>query len=265
MRARFLRAEGKSEEAADDLEVALRRLHGEELVDALGFAAAVADDRQRPQAAEHWVAMAELEAAHQLLPAKVGSLLTLHARELSRIGFPRESEAAYEKGAALIETHGTPKQRFFGRQNRAWMWLDRGEVRKAEALFATLCGEAEELEGETSLADKQAYWARALFGAGHPELALAAASRAQALAEQSRAVAPALIATLAECEGCLFFDRFEQALVAADRALDLCLMQMPVWENVCRYLRSRALLGIGDLAASREEATRAIEASPMPL
>ena len=74
--ARLYRARGESQAARGSIEAALKKLQGEELVDALGFAASVADDLQHPQEAERWVALAELAAVEQHSLAKLGSLLT---------------------------------------------------------------------------------------------------------------------------------------------------------------------------------------------
>lgn len=261
-RARLRRGEGRSDEAAGDLEIAVGRLQGEELVDALGFAAAIEDDRQRPQDAERLVAMAELVAAGLGLAAKLGSLLTFHGRELSRIGFAREAEAALIKGAALVDQHGEPIQRFYARMNRAWVELDQGEVRKAEVTFARLREEAGTLEGEASVADKDAYWARTLFQVGRPEEASAAAVRAVAAAEASGAVAPLFIAGLADVEGALLLDLPEQALEAADRILELASVHLPAWTNLGRHLRARALQRLGRLEEARVDIGLALAATP---
>jgi outer membrane protein assembly factor BamB/tetratricopeptide (TPR) repeat protein len=261
-RARLLRGVGRSEEAAADLVVAVKRLEGGEKVDALAFSAAIADDRQRPQEAEVWVALAEEAAVLAGEEAKLGSVLTFHGRELSRIGFAEEAEAALAKGNALIEAHGNPAQRFYGRMNRAWVELDRGEPRRAEADFAELRDRALELEGEASLADKEAYLARALFGQGRAEEALASLEAAEEMAARNEAPAPAFIASLARAEGGLQFGRYEEALAGADRALEITTANLPAWNNVAGYLRARSLSGLGQKAEARAALAEARAATP---
>jgi outer membrane protein assembly factor BamB len=259
---RLYRASGRTAESAASLEAAIRRLVGEELIDALAFAAAVADDLQHPQEAERWVALAELAAAGQGSWAKLGSILTFHGRELSRLGFASEAEATLAKGNSLLEQHGSEVQRFYGRLNQAWVDFDQGQMKRAEVAFARLREDAEEREGESSKADKEAYWARALFGVGHVDDALSAVGRALELADSANALAPRFIAHLAEAEGGLLFDRWETALAAADNALAISLGQMPSWENVCRYLRARAMAGAGRKEEARAEVELAKASTP---
>ena len=260
--ARLYRSRGESHAARSSIETALRKLHGEELVDALGFAASVADDLQHPQEAERWVALAELAAVGQNSLAKLGSLLTFHGRELSRLGFASEAEAALGKGNSLLGSHGSNPQRFYGRLNQAWVDLDQGQMRAAEAGFAHLRDEARSLEGEASQADKEAYWARALFGIGRPDLALAAIDRAHEMADSAGAMAPKFIAHIALAEGGLLFENWERAREGAQAALDVALANLPAWENVCRYLLARSLYGMGSLDEGRAQAEAALAATP---
>lgn len=262
IQARFLRSAGRSDEAAGAAAHATRLLSGPPLVDALGYAAAVADDRQRPQEAERLVAMAEAEAARLGEAVKLGSLLTFHGRELSRLGFAAEADAAFAKGGDILAEHGSPLQRFLGRMNRAWALLDRGQARQAEAEFALLRDRAADVEGEASLADKEAYWARALFAAGRPDEALAAAERALAQAGRLDLVGPRFIARIALAEGGLLYERFEDALAAADGALEVVDERLPAWENVVRGLRARALAGMGRREEAAAEVERALAATP---
>jgi outer membrane protein assembly factor BamB len=261
--ARLHRARGESNAAQASIETAMKKLRGEELVDALGFAASVADDLQHPQEAERWVALAELAAVQEHAPAKLGSLLTFHGRELSRLGFASEAEAALAKGNELLLTHGSKPQRFYGRLNQAWVDLDQGQMRAAEAGFAHLREEAQSLEGEASQADKEAYWARALFGIGRPDLALTAMERAHEMADSAGAMAPKFIAHIARAEGGLLFENWEQAREGAQAALDVALSDLPAWENVCRYLLARALLGLGSMDEGRIQADAALAATPL--
>ncbi|HEY7704982.1 MAG TPA: hypothetical protein VID03_09170, partial [Acidimicrobiia bacterium] len=261
-RARLLRGVGRSEEAAADLTVAVKRLEGAEKVDALAFSAAIADDRQHPQEAEVWVALAEEAAVMAGEQAKLGSVLTFHGRELSRIGFAEEADAALAKGNALIEEHGNPAQRFYGRMNRAWVELDRGEPRRAEADFAELRDRALELEGEASLADKEAYLARALFGQGRADEAMASLEAAESRATATGAIAPAFIAALARAEGGLQFGRYEEALAGADKALEITSAHLPAWNNVAGYLRARSLAELGRTEEARAALAEARMATP---
>ena len=183
--ARLYRNRGQTSAARTSLDVAIPRLSGEDLVDALGFAASVEDDLQHPQEAERWVSLAELAATKANSPAKLGSLLTFHGRELSRLGFAEEALATVTKGQTLLENHGSEIQRFYGRLNQAWIDLDQGQMRNAEIAFARLRDEAATKEGEASQADKEAYWARALFGVGRPVEALEADRASSGVGRQS--------------------------------------------------------------------------------
>lgn len=256
------RSAGRSAEAKEEIEKAIRLLRGEGLVDALGFAAAVADDRQRPQEAERWVAMAEMAATHGDMAAKLGSLLTFHARELSRLGFADEAAAALEKGDALLSRHGTSQQQFYGRLNRAWIEFDQGRVKEAEMNFALLAERAEAIEGEASHANNLAYWARSLFATGQPDLGETNVGEALALAANANAKSALMIASMARAEGALLFDRADEAMVASGDALEVALEFLPAWENATRYLKARALQSGGRIEEAREEAERALAATP---
>jgi outer membrane protein assembly factor BamB len=260
--ARLYRNRGQTSAARTSLETAIPRLTGEDLVDALGFAASVEDDLQHPQEAERWVSLAELAATQANSPAKLGSLLTFHGRELSRLGFADEATATVAKGQALLEAHGSEIQRFYGRLNQAWIDLDQGQMRNAEIGFARLRDEAATKEGEASQADKEAYWARALYGVGRPVDALEAIERAEGLAAKVGAFAPVFISQLAAAEGGLLFEQWDVALEASDRALETALTSLPSWENVCRYLRARALAGRGSMDDARAEVEAALAATP---
>ncbi len=262
IRARHYRGVGRSLEAAGDLEVAVRRLSGPVQVDAVGFAAAVADDRQRPGESATYAALGAGLAAGLGESAKQGSLLTLLGRSLNRIGFPDEADAAHATGQALLEAHGAPIQRFLGRMNEGWIHLDRGEVRHAEAIFASLRDRAMDVEGEISLADKEAYWARTLFGIGHISEGLAAQGRALLLAEKTKSVAVEFLAAIAGVEGRLAVGDDVGALEWADRALALSLEHLPSWENGMRALRAKALTARGEIDAARSELEAALALCP---
>jgi outer membrane protein assembly factor BamB len=260
--AMLYRWAGRSEDSQREIEAAVRLLAGEELVNALGFAAAVADDRQHPQTAERWVAMAESVAATLNQPAKLGSLLTFHGRELSRLGFAAEANAALHRGEALLAEHGSMVQRFYGRLNRAWLEFDQGDVGKAEMDFAFLVDQAGSLEGEASLASNLASWARTLYATGQPERAREVAAQAAELAERSGSKAASMLVSMAGAEGALLFDRADEAVESADAALGVALDHLPAWENATRYLKARALSLADRTEEARTEVESALSATP---
>ncbi|MGH8959263.1 MAG: PQQ-binding-like beta-propeller repeat protein [Acidimicrobiia bacterium] len=261
--AMLYRWAGRSQDSEREIEGAVRLLSGEELVNALGFAAAVADDRQHPQAAERWVAMAESAAATLNKPAKLGSLLTFHGRELSRLGFAAEATAALRRGEALLDQHGSMVQRYYGRLNRAWLEFDQGDLGKAEMDFAFLVEQAGSLEGEASLATNLASWARTLFATGHPDRAKEVVAQAGDLAERAGSKAASMIASMGEAEGALLFDRPDEALISADAALRTATEHLPAWENATRYLKAKALVLAGRPEEARGEVESALGATPV--
>ncbi|HUO47142.1 MAG TPA: PQQ-binding-like beta-propeller repeat protein, partial [Acidimicrobiia bacterium] len=261
--ARLYRSRGETTDARGMLELAAARLTGDDLIQTLGFAASVEDDLQHPQESERWVALAELVAAGAGSHARLGSLLTFHGRELNRLGFAAEAADTVTKGRALLEAHGSQAQRFYGYLNQAWIDLDQGQMRRSEIGFARLKEEAAALEGEASQATQEAYWARSLFGVGRAAEALEATERAKAKAHALGATAPLFIAHLAQAEGGILFEKWEEALDGAGDALDLAIHAMPSWENVPRYLKARALLGIGDRESAQREAEAALAATPL--
>jgi outer membrane protein assembly factor BamB/tetratricopeptide (TPR) repeat protein len=261
-RAQCYRLAGWPDLAAEDVAVAAANLSGTEQVQAFGFASAVADDRQHVQEAERYAALGQLEAVRAGQPAMQGSLLTLQARELSRLGFPDEAEAALGKGNRLLELHGDAFQRFRGRDNAAWIAYDQGRAREAEAAFASLAEEAPRLGGAGLVADKEAWWARALFQSGHPERALQVREQALQHADQAASSGPVFLSSMALAEGAEAYGQYEAALEAADEMLGLVLQQLPAWENAARYLRARALLGLGRLEEASGEIRVAVELCP---
>lgn len=260
--ARFLRSAGRTEWAGTHLEMATSLLAGRARVDALRLAATVADDSQRPQTAERIVAAAEWEAAQAGETSELGSLLTLRARVLNRIGFAEEAEATLSKGQALLAEGSTPQQRFAATQNKAWIHFDRGEVGLAEVEFTRLRDAAGQLEGDASVADKEAWRARALFVSGHPDEALQAIRVVEELAAVEDVEAPVFLAQLALTEGNLAFGRFDDALSASERVLDLVERQLPAWENMARSHRANVFLRRGSVPEARAEITRALAATP---
>jgi len=258
---RHLRAVGRSDAAARHLEAAVSLLEGPTRIDALGFAAAVADDRQHPQEAERILAIAEWESVVQGEPAKLGSLGTFRARALNRIGFAAESDAILAKSVTILDEHATPAQQFFGRLNKAWILFDRGRVAEAEVEFTHLRDDTD-LNDLAGLADKEAWRARSLFATGHPSEAIEAVVKARELATMAEVEAPLFLADLALTEGALSLGRPEAALEAAERVLDLVVRVLPAWENVARANRALALLQLGQVSEAEAEVEAALSATP---
>ena len=129
----------------------------------MGFLASVLDDQQLPQDADVWVGIGEWEAAQLGANDKLGSLLSVRARIATRLGFAAEAGQALESSSQLTTAHGTSRQQQNVRNNRAWMAFDRGEVGRAEHLFAELVGSGGDV---TTTTDALAWRARALAGRG---------------------------------------------------------------------------------------------------
>jgi len=256
-RASCYRLAGLSDAAAADLDIAAARLSGVDRVHAMGYAGQVADDRQRPQEAERFLAEGLLEAHLAGEQGMLGSLMTLHARTLARLGFAREADAELEKGLAILSTSGTSGQQQRGRYNEAWVAFDRGDARNAEPGFARLVDEADE---GVVLADRLAWWSRALFLAGRPDEALDVRRRSIERADLD--AGPVFLGHMALAEGAIRFGACGDALGAADRTLALVLQQLPAWENSARYLRTRALLGLGLIDEAHTEAEAALASCP---
>jgi outer membrane protein assembly factor BamB/tetratricopeptide (TPR) repeat protein len=261
-RAKYYQTAGWADRAAEDLRAAVRLLGGAARVDALGFLAAVEDNRQESQTAEVYAAAAIGEATAIGEPIKAGSLLLLHARILSRIGFPTEADASLAKGVTTLQERGNPYQRFLATQNMARIALDRGKAIRAEPLFDRVFTTAEDVGGRAALADAAAWLARAQFLHGHPSRGLESVTTAIELAEASATPAPIFLAHMAHSEGAARFAAYEEALEAADAMLEYVLRQLPDWENAARYLRARALLGLGRIEEAAAEVERALELTP---
>jgi outer membrane protein assembly factor BamB/tetratricopeptide (TPR) repeat protein len=261
-RAKYYQTAGWADRAAEDLRAAVRVLEGAARVDALGFLAAVEDNRQEPQTAEVYAAVAIGEASAIGEPIKAGSLSLLQARILSRIGFPTEADAALAKGVDILQEQGNPYQRFLATQNMARIALDRGKAVRAEPLFDRVFNTAEDVGGRAALADAAAWLARAQFLHGHPGRGLESVTTAIELAEATTTPAPIFLAHMAHSEGAARFAAYEEALEAADAMLGYVLRQLPDWENAARYLRARALLGLGRVADAAAEVERARELTP---
>jgi outer membrane protein assembly factor BamB/tetratricopeptide (TPR) repeat protein len=261
-RAKYYQAAGWADRAADDLRVAIRLLEGDALVDALGFLAAVEDNRQEPQSAEVYASAGIAEATKIGEVTKAGSLLVLQARILNRIGFPVEADTSLAKGVEILEERGNRYQRFLATQNSARIALDRGNAVRAEPLFHRMFTTAEDAAGAAAKADAAAWLARAQFMHGHPDAGLESVATAIALAEPTGMGGPIFLAHMANAEGASRFAAHEEALQAADAMLEYVLRQLPDWENAARYLRARALLGLGRIDEAADEAEHAMALTP---
>lgn len=259
--AAILRDHGRSEEAFEQATKAARCLEGARLVDALGFAAAIADDRQQPQVSEALTALAAATAAAVGEPAKEGSLLTLQSRALSRVGYPEEADAAMVKGWGLLTAHGSAEQRRTARSNEALILLDRGEVRRAASIFDSLLAGGVEPD-PVARAIAEVYLARALFGSGDSNRALPIVEGARDVCLEIGAPAPIMLAHMAVAEGALIARRPDEALAAADAALEVVEASLPQWANRVLLLKSRALLLAGRAEEAREAVVAGLAASP---
>lgn len=252
------RLAGWSDLAAAALDEAIPLLSGDALVDALGWAAQVADDHQRVAESEWWVARAEREAIVEEAPDKLGSLLSLRARILNRLAFASESDHCAEKAEQLLRASSTPRQRFLVSYNRAWVTFDRGEMRHAEAAFAALVDQA---SGDGPLADLYAWHGRSLFWLGEVDRALETLNKAAHLGRKTGDGGPVFLAALGRSEGALLFDRADVAAEAIDEFTGHVLHQLPAWENVARYLSARLALLKGDMQTASHEVANALELS----
>ncbi len=259
--ASALRGRGRSEEAFEQARLASRRLSGAKLVDALGFAAAIADDLQKPQVSEALTALAASTANAGGETAKEGSLLTLQARALSRIGYPDEADVTMAKGQAILAQHGSPQQRKTARTNEALILLDRGEARRAASVFDGLLA-SDDGSSDVSTAVAEVYLARALFSTGNSVRALPLARKALTVCVASGAAAPTMLAHMALAEGALAARRPADALYAADAALEVVEAELPQWTNRIHLLRAQALLQAGDLGGAGEAVAAGHLASP---
>jgi outer membrane protein assembly factor BamB len=261
-RAQAYRFGGWPERAGADLEIAVGRLSGTLRIGALGYGGQVADDRQRPQESELYLARALYEAESQGEHAMRGSLLTLLARTLERLGFATESDAVMAKGLALLSQHGDQAQRYRGRYNQAWIAFDRGQARRADSLFTACADEAAELGGSDYVADVEAWLSRALFITGDAARALEVRDSAILHADRAGSTGPVFLSHMSLAEGAAIYGQYEVALEAADEMLGLVLRQLPGWENAARFLRAQALLGMERLDEASEEIALAMESSP---
>lgn len=253
--AQCLRLDGSSDEAARHLDKAVSILDGDHRLDALGFAAQVADDRQDPMEADRYLSLALREAEG----AKRGSLLTLHSRVLARLGRPEESQRHLEEGLGLLDKHSSAQQEHFSAYNRGWLAMDQGRMPVAAELFEGLLTD-EKSSGRR--ADLLAWWARSLFGSGHPNRGNDAAIKAIDLGRRIGLEGPVYMGTLSLAEALPAYGQIEEAVAAGRRLVGIVLHQVPAWENAARALLARALLAAGDKETARCEADLAVELSP---
>ena len=236
--------------ALKDADQAALLLSGPRKVDALGYAASVALDLQRSQIAERAAAAGLQEALALEEPAKHGSLLTLHARIINRMGFGVEADAEYEKGLEIVRNVGNSMQLHWAHVNGAWIAFDRGQARRAEVQFAEVTEEAERLGGVSLRSDREAQWSRALALRGLITEAEAARSRAMTDADAS-GLPTTHIPHMSFAEGSLVVHRYEEALAAADDMLAVVIQKRLGWENAARFFRAKALGGTGPGGGSR--------------
>lgn len=260
--AEFLRSAGRTKWAVSHLDQALDHLDGPERIDALRLAATTADDTQRPQTAESTVAIAEHEAVSAGDMVTYGSLLALRARALHRIGFAVEADAALAKALTLSENDTTGVRRLHALLNKAWIHFDRGEAGLAEVEFTRLRDHAQASEGSDSVADKEAWRARALFASGHPVEALQAIAVSEEISLREGVEAPLFLTQLALTEGNLAYGRPADAFAAAEEALDLVERQLPAWENMALSHRAAARLVLGENQSALDDIERALEVTP---
>ncbi len=261
-RAQVYRYLGWSQLASDDADVATRRLEGSELVDAYGWAAALADDRQQILEAERLLAAGEYVAATSNEPGKLGSLLTLRARILGRLGFGDEAEAAVIRGEGVLAEHGTADQRTRALYNRAWIDFDQGRMRSSEARFSDLAARFRDDRADSALADAQGWRSRTLMLTGRPADGIEAAAEAVEIADRGGEIGPVFLAAMAKADGAALYGAGEEALHEADELLAIVLQQLPQWENAARFYRTQALVTLGRLDEAAEEIDAAILACP---
>ena len=258
-RARYYRIGGWSDLAADDLRRAIALLDGTARVDALGFLAAVEDDRQDVQTAEVVVAAALAEAEALDATAKLGSLLVFQARVLNRLGFPAETDASLDKGGAILRQEGSPFQRHLAAFNTARVDFDRGEVAKAAPVFERLVGDTED---HTSKAEYLSWLARAQLRGTRPHEGRVSVDEAIRLGDETGTSGPVFQGYMALAEGGIAYGRYAEALEAADGMLGYVLQQLPAWENAARYLRAKCMLGLGRIDDAAAEIAAAILLCP---
>lgn len=258
-RAQAYRLMGRSTDAFADASEAARHAEGDVLTDALEWQARLADDQQHSQDADGYLATAQLTAFDD--PARLGKLHSLRARTLGRIGFPVEAEASHEKADALLAEHGTADDRFRAKYDEAWVAFDQGRSGDAADRFSALAEQLGENEA-AELADVEVWLARALFASGRAAEAEEIRGRAMARAEEIGAFGPIFLGHMALAEGAGLYGAWERSLEGADAMLEVTLSTLPAWENAARYLRARALSGLGRHDEAQQEVAAALRATP---
>ncbi len=230
-------------------------------VDARGWAAQIASDRQDPASAE-WIASVGQLLARQLgAPAKAASLLSLQAHVLNRLGFPTEADDCSARSRLVLDEVGEPHQKFLASYNQAWIEFDRGHARNAEAGFARLIGSVVD-DSDERMADLLAWRSRCLFRLGRVDEALSAADQALALASVSGDVGPAFLVHMSRAEGAGAFGFGPDAEASAREMLGVVLHQLPAWENAARFLLAKAHLARGSLQEADDELANALATCP---
>ncbi len=258
-RAQAYRLMGRSNEAVADAAEASRRAEGSILTEAFEWQARLADDQQHSQDADGYLAAAQFTAVDD--PGRLGSLHSFRARTLGRIGYPNEAEASHDKATALLAEHGTAEQRTRAKYDQAWVAFDQGRAQDAADQFAALADELTEHQA-AELADREVWLARSLFAAGKPVQAEKIRRRAMARAEEIGAFGPICLGHMALAEGAGMYGAWEESLRGADDMLEVVLSTLPAWENAARYLRARALNGLGRNDEAKTEITAALAATP---
>jgi len=258
--ARFLRSAGRTEWASEHADRAAASVTGRDRVASLQLAALLADDEQRPQDAEHLVAIAEWESMSSGGETSVAPLLAFRARTLNRIGFAEEADDTLRKADALAADSDVA--RFEVQTHKAWIHYDRGEFARAEIEFTHLRDESDRLGGRDAVADKEAWRARALLPAGQPIEALEAIAAAEEISRTEGIEAPLFLTDLAIAEGAVAYGRLDEALSASERALDLVTRQLPAWENMVLATRARVHMAMRNWDAAGADLTRALDLTP---
>lgn len=258
-RAKAYRLMGRSEEAVADAAAASRHAEGETLTEAFEWQARLADDQQHSQNADGYLAAAQLTAIDD--PARLGTLHSLRARTLGRIGYPNEAEASHDKARSLLEDHGSDADRAQATYDEAWVAFDQGLAQEAADKFAAVAERLTEHQA-AQLADREVWLARSLFAAGKPAEAEETRRRAMARAEEIGAFGPVFLGHMALAEGAGMYGAWEESLRGADDMLEVVLSTLPAWENAARYLRARALNGLGRNDEAKTEITAALAATP---
>ena len=150
-----------------------------------------------------------------------------------------------------------PGHRSLAATNEAWVLLDRGNARQAEAAFASLAFQAERDGNDIGAKFHNVYRARALYQTGQFH-------DASNILDGIDATEGALgfLAQLARTEGAGWFEDWERAATEADALFEIVMRDLPQWENIGRYHRARTQLQLGDTQGAREEVERALTACP---